>query len=524
MTPTLESVPELLLGPVLRHVGRDTATVWVETSEPCTVTVLGCTERTWTVAGHHYALVPVTGISGLTAYEVDLDGDRVWPLAGQPPSVIRSQEPGRALRIVFGSCRFATPTAVEMAGRYDADALDAYARRLMTERPEQWPDALLLLGDQVYADDLSPQTLRRVAQRHDVTEPPGPQVRDFEEYTWLYRESWSDPEVRWLLSTVGSSMIFDDHDVHDDWNTSQAWVRDMAATDWWDARLTAALTSYWIYQHVGNLAPEVLAEDDLYQRIRGCDGDAEPILRAGVARLRWSYVRDLGATRLIMIDSRCGRVLDDDRRAILPDSEFDWLAAQSAGDYDHVLFGTSLPWLLPRPLQAWEARNERNAAGTRGPWRARLAEKIRRACDLEHWGAFAQSFDRLTAMIADIGARPHAPATVCVLSGDVHHAYAARAVFPESVRARVFQLTCSPMHNHIPDFMKVVFRVFWNDKVGKRFRHRDLDWRRIGGPYFGDQVATLHLHGRRGRFVLERADTHDDGTGKLVRVADLVLS
>ncbi|MGW1633884.1 hypothetical protein, partial [Streptomyces anthocyanicus] len=31
-------------------------------------------------------------------------------------------------------------------------------------------------------------------------------------------------EVRWLLSTVPSCMIFDDHDVIDDWNTSAAWL------------------------------------------------------------------------------------------------------------------------------------------------------------------------------------------------------------------------------------------------------------------------------------------------------------
>jgi hypothetical protein len=34
-------------------------------------------------------------------------------------------------------------------------------------------------------------------------------------YTWLYHESWQDPEVRWLLSTVPSAMIFDDRDVRD---------------------------------------------------------------------------------------------------------------------------------------------------------------------------------------------------------------------------------------------------------------------------------------------------------------------
>ena len=53
---------------------------------------------------------------------------------------------------------------------------------------------LLLLGDQVYADEVSPATLAfiRGAARHEP-QPPGEEVADFEEYTRLYRESWSTP-------------------------------------------------------------------------------------------------------------------------------------------------------------------------------------------------------------------------------------------------------------------------------------------------------------------------------------------
>ena len=62
-------------------------------------------------------------------------------------------------------------------------------------------------------------------------------------------------------------MIFDDHDVHDDWNISEAWVREMRATSWWDERITGAFMSYWIYQHIGNLAPPELAEERLLAEI-----------------------------------------------------------------------------------------------------------------------------------------------------------------------------------------------------------------------------------------------------------------
>ncbi len=55
------------------------------------------------------------------------------------------------------------------------------------------PDLLLLLGDQVYADEISDDTRRWLAARRDLSEPPGAEVADFEEYTRLYYESWLDP-------------------------------------------------------------------------------------------------------------------------------------------------------------------------------------------------------------------------------------------------------------------------------------------------------------------------------------------
>ena len=86
----------------------------------------------------------------------------------------------------------------------------------------------MLLGDQVYADVTSP-TVRRLLKRRRRRPKGAPanQVVSFDEYTKLYLESWRDPEIRWLLSTVPSVMIFDDHEIIDDWNTSASWRADM---------------------------------------------------------------------------------------------------------------------------------------------------------------------------------------------------------------------------------------------------------------------------------------------------------
>ena len=115
----------------------------------------------------------------------------------------------------------------------------------------------------MYADLVPPETAAFIRSRRDVGKPPGEEVADFEEYTRLYRESWSDPDIRWLLSTVPCAMIFDDHDVNDDWNISDAWVEEMRGLPWWDDRITGAFMSYWLYQHIGNLSPPELAEETL---------------------------------------------------------------------------------------------------------------------------------------------------------------------------------------------------------------------------------------------------------------------
>ncbi len=550
---------QLILGPLLRHVGHHDATIWVETDSPCTVEVLGHRERTWEVGGHHYALVCVGELepASTTTYDVRLDGVRVWPQPDDrfPPPRIRVLDPDRELRIAFGSCRYATPDAVVGNRRFDADALDAFAVRLMRTSDAHWPDALALLGDQIYADETSDRTKERIRRKRDITRPPKDQVADFEEYTWLYYESWSDLDIRWLLSTIPSSMIFDDHDVRDDWNTSKLWREEMQRTSWWEERIIGGLSSYWVYQHLGNLSPQALADDPLYQKVREYDGDVTPLLRDfaaaadreadGQKGAQWSYRRDLSCARLLVVDSRCGRMLESGERSIVSDAEFAWIEQQVEGDYDHLVVGTSLPWLLPRALHDVEAWNEVLADGARGRVMARIAEKFRRAADLEHWAAFRKSFDRLAELFACIGRGEHAgsagepPATICVLSGDVHHAYASLARYPDRsddrpIRSKIYQLTCSPVHNFVPPVMKVAFRISWSSVAEKvtrfildRISHvpqQPLSWDRLAGPCYGNAIATLRLHGRTASLVVEQAGRDRAGNPTLTPVIDLELT
>ena len=534
----------LALGPVLRHVGETTAVVWVQTDAPAEVEILGCSARTFQVDECHYALVVVEGLSpdSVFQYEVRIDGAKVWPEPDSefPPSVIRTRGPKTAdrLKVIFGSCRYPKTGDAKLDDKLGLDALDCFATRLTSMPVEELPDALLLLGDQVYADELTPDARRQLAGRRTSKRRPPDEVVTYTEYERLYRHTWGDPEIRWILSTLPTAMIFDDHDIRDDWNTSAPWRAEVNQKPWWRDRIHAGLGSYWVYQHFGNLSPAELAADEDYQKVMAAEGDCWPLLvdladRAdyevdGDKGLRFSFRWDLGRSRLVMVDSRNARILDSGDRKMLGDREFRWVEEQVADDLDsvdHLLIGSSLPWLLPPALGDLQIINE--IAADRPGLRGTIAEKIRQAADLEHWPAFLQSFLRLSGMIE--AAAQSSPATISVLSGDVHHSYAARALFRETGETTVHQLVCSPVHNYVPAPVKPAFKFAWSPRVArltrrwaKRAGSPDLpmSWANLSGPQFGNTIASLEAHGRSAEVFFEQPEDN----GELSTVARVKLT
>jgi hypothetical protein len=557
--PDDDVTAQLLIGPVLRRITGDRATIWVETSEPASVRVEAegggsGSARTFGAYGHHYAIVVVEGLRLDTAspYRVLLDDRPAWPPADSPypPSVIRTRaadDRDQPVRLVFGSCREATPQAARK--RLPPDALDAYARRLLADPddPDLRADTILLLGDQVYADKTSARVRRFLRRRRAAghhNRGPSDQVISFEEYTRLYLESWSDPELRWLFATVPTLMIFDDHEIIDDWNTSASWRADMSRQPWWHDRIAGGLASYWVYQHLGNLSPDELAADPLYPKVSVAD-DATGLLREfgrsvddpdsaenKVKPYQWSFALDIGRTRIVMLDNRCSRVLTPGRREMLPAAEWNWFIDQTHGDYEHLVVGSSLPWLMPPAIHHMEAWNERVTDSPRGP-AAAVAETVRRAFDLEHWAAFARSFEALGELFRRLGegsagAPRHrvgaggayaAPASINVLSGDVHHSYVARALLGPDVVTPVHQLTCSPIHNQVPAPVRPLMRLSWS-RAGARatralarsagVRPPAWRWARLAGPYFGNAVSTLRLRDRTAVVTVEGTTTGGD--------------
>ncbi|WP_327086377.1 alkaline phosphatase family protein [Nonomuraea sp. NBC_01738] len=490
-------MPALVIGPMLRYVDESSASVWVEVDTPCEVTVATPAGRygaaTFTVHDHHYAVVDLTGLSDdVPGYTVLLDAEPVWPLDGAPPSRIRLIPEQGPRNLVFGSCRTSVPHDAAHVRTHGEDVLRAFGRSLADSDADdsRWPDLLLLLGDQVYADNPSPDMLAYISERRRG-EPQG-EIADYEEYAELYRQAWTDPDIRWLFSTVPTSMIFDDHDLRDDWNTSQTWREKMAATPWWKRRVIAGLGAYWVYQHLGNLSPAERAADPLMRALlKGAGSEAldafAELADAEPDSNRWSYARDLGHTRLIMIDTRCARSLTPGDRRMLDPGEWDWLAEQVAKPAQRLVIGSSIPFLLPEGVHAVQNWNEALCDGAWGKQVARWSEAFRQAFDLEHWAAFRRSFDALARLLLDTGV------PVVILSGDVHFSYVARS-------RNITQVVCSPIRNPLSRVLRLA-NVFTQFGVATaiggtlaraaRIPRPPIRWRVTHGPWFQNALATL---------------------------------
>ena len=178
--------------------------------------------------------------------------------------------------------------------------------------------------------------------------------------------------------------------------------------------------SYWVYQHLGNLSP---GRDP---RPRACShrflelGDASPELTAWAEEAerlmavpggyRFSFYRELGPVRLVVIDSRvrprpdAGRPADGRRREwawVVEHADVD-VRAPRAGDV-----GAGRHAGRPARHRAVERARLRGRAGD--GWFSRFGETIRRAVDLEDWSAFHDSYDAMMDLVYDVatpGRRP----------------------------------------------------------------------------------------------------------------------
>ena len=320
-------------------------------------------------------------------------------------------------------------------------------------------------------------------------------------------------------------MVFDDHDVHDDWNTSQKWVDDIRGDGLVGrAHRRRLLDLLALPAHGQPVAPapgrrRALRVSCARPTTAGrCWREFAFRADREVQGTRWSYCRDFGRTRLIMIDSRAGRVLEPPgSRSMLDPHEWEWLEQHAEGDFDHLLIGTSLPFLLAPGLHYLEAWNEAVCNGAWGPAAAWPGSRCARGWTSSTGRRSARRWTASWRSCARSERASDAPASIVALSGDVHHAYLAEVGFPRGtgMRSAVYQATCSPFRNPLdgherqrdplrlgPRRARSSARLLarsagvGDPPVRWRFAH--------DAPFFDNQVCFLELEGRRARLWLQK--------------------
>ena len=256
-------------------------------------------------------------------------------------------------------------------------------------------------------------------------------------------------------------MIFDDHDVHDDWNTSHDWVETIRATGLVGrAHRRRASPRTGSTSTSATSRPRARGRRRLQRGAASADdarGDPARVRLPGrprrSTRTQWSFCRDLGSARLIMVDSRAGRdprarAAHDGRRRGVGLDRASTRPATSRPPADRDLAAVAdgaRACTTSRP-------GTRRCARARGAGRRRAGpRRCARALDLEHWAAFSDSFDRDARLLGEVGAGRRRRG-----AGDDRRAVGrrpprlpGRGRLPagRGVQSNVYQAVCSPFRN-----------------------------------------------------------------------------
>jgi hypothetical protein len=212
----------------------------------------------------------------------------------------------------------------------------------------------------------------------------------------------------------------------------------------------------------------------------------------------------------------------------------------ATGDFDHLLLGTSLPFLLAPGMHHLEAWNEAVCRGVWGRSAARAGEYLRQLLDLEHWAAFQRSFVHLARLLRSVGAGERSdgppPASIVLLSGDVHHGYLNEIGFGDgaSVESGVYQVVSSPLRNPLGLPERLGLSAGWTrtgELVGRALAHLagveepPVRWRLMHEePWFDNHVSTLEIRGREATLKVERTTPEDAGEPRLYTILERRLA
>ena len=318
-----------MLGPLLRYAGTESATFWVETSSA--VRGRGARPPHADVHGRGPPLRapsrrrPRAGLGDAVRGPARRRRSSGRRTTVGPRPVVHTRDDERHVRLVFGSCRVGDPQPATVdapwpdeLSRTGIDALWALREAAAARRG----------GVAGRAPPARRPGLRRRGLAGDArVHPQPPRHERAARRAGRRLRGVHAPLPRVVVGPRHSLAALDRAD-RDDLRRPRRQRRlehllalgrrRCAREPWWEARITGAFMAYWIYQHLGNLSPPELAEEEMLDARRSATTTPARALREFARHVRprvggeplglLPRLRRLAAPRL---DSRAARVLAD---------------------------------------------------------------------------------------------------------------------------------------------------------------------------------------------------------------------
>ncbi|SEI83841.1 hypothetical protein SAMN05421831_11235 [Allopseudospirillum japonicum] len=245
-------------------------------------------------------------------------------------------------------------------------------------------------------------------------------------------------QVQRLLAHIPTYMIFDDHDVTDDWNLTRAWEETAHENPFSRQIIGNSLMAYWIFQGWGN-APEKYPATWYAQFARYAKAPTpehhNQVLQAVFAWEAWDYQIET-QPKIRVLDTRTQRWWSESEPH-QPSGLMDWEAlSQLQAD----LIGQDAVILVsPAPI-----------------FGVKLIENVQRIfttlgyalmVDAENWMAHPGA----AHVMLNIFTHPQTPQNFIVLSGDVHYSFAYDIQLKRRKNSpHIWQITASGFKNEFP--------------------------------------------------------------------------
>ena len=241
-------------------------------------------------------------------------------------------------------------------------------------------------------------------------------------------------QVRKLLANITSYMIFDDHEVTDDWNLSRKNSELLKTSDVGKHIQVNALVTYYIFQHWGNQPGSAKKDLDSLQRLMQFpNSDTRKDLECLWNR-DWGYVLNQQPP-IAVLDTRTGRIFHghrDNNLALMSPERLRSLGTQLS----KLPASCSLILVSPTPMFGFSDIESKQLG----------LSKFKETLDREPWIADEFALQSLQLEIASLpGVKD-----VLVLSGDVHYAFARRQAAKINNATIIFWQLCSSASCNTP--------------------------------------------------------------------------